>query len=522
MNRFLSGLAALALGTVGMATIASPARAASHSDAPLIKLDPQANITDVYAFVRNRTVGDSTTKVLNVLVNVRPFANSGDGVMYEKFSDDARYSIHITDPNTGETLVRYDFFFSGPSAGLKNQGTILSYGLGTEVGPILNNDSARRNYTQTYTVTKTVGNGTPVVVASNLLTPPPNVGNTTPLYNLNGGAGFADSGKNSRATLDVYTREAIYDLPTGETLFAGARDDSFYADTAGIFDLLNSRILDNDGNLGNNGGLGQDGNGVDDFDGFNVLNFSIQIPVSDLPNRPYRPVLAGLGVGQVDGRNIALGGDTTGVGVYASVSRPRVTLRSSSGAPTSSGPWVQVNRMGNPLFNEVLVALRDKDNYNRTNPTGDAAFATYAQNPEVAALINVVYGTTLRTTGRADLAGIYIPDVLRVDTTTDPVPVPGEAAFRRLGVYGLDAVNSPNGLREAGWPNGRRHGEDVVDIALTTLSTPDNSFGLPNANNLPVFTLIGDNVAGNDLPFHTVFPYVATPHSGFKHNYGKP
>lgn len=521
MKRTALSIAAAALGMIGIATIASPVQASSHSDAPLIKLDPQANLTDVYAFIRNRTVNGNTTKVLNVLVNVRPFSNSGDGVMYEKFSDDARYSIHITDPTTGETLVRYDFFFSSPSAGLKNQDTILSYGRGSEIGAILNNNSPSRNYTQTYTVTKTVGNGEPVVVASDRLTPPPNVGNATPLYNLNNGAGFADSGKTSRAALDVYTREAIYDLPTGETIFAGSRDDSFFADTAAIFDLLNVRILDNDGNLGNNGGLGQDGNGPDDFAGYNVLNYSIQIPVSDLPNRAYTPVLANLPVGKSNGNNIFLAGATTGVGVYASVSRPRVTLRSTTGAATSSGPWVQVNRLGNPLFNEVLVALRDKDNYNRTSPTGDAAFATYAENPEVAVLINTVYGTAFATSGRADLRGIFIPDVLRVDTTTDPVPVPGEAGFSRLSVYGLDVVNSPNGLRESGWPNGRRNGEDVVDIALTTVASGP-TFGLPNANNFPVVNVVGDNVPSNDMPYHTVFPYIATPHSGFKHKYAAP
>jgi hypothetical protein len=109
------------------------------------------------------------------------------------------------------------------------------------------------------------------------------------------------------------------------------------------------------------------------------------------------------------------------------------------------------------------------------------------------------------------LVAVYIPDVLRVDTTTDPVPVPGEEAFNRFGFIGGDVVNSPNGLRSGGWPNGRRQGDDVVDIALTAIASgPSYS----------TVTLVGDNVHENDLPYHTTFPYLATPHSGSAHEYG--
>ena len=153
-------------------------------------------------------------------------------------------------------------------------------------------------------------------------------------------------------------------------------------------------------------------------------------------------------------------GSRLGVGVYASVSRPRITLRSTSGANTSSGPYIQVNREANPLFNEVLVAIADKDNYNRDSPTNDAArYKTYALNPEVAALINAVYGTKFATSGRADLAAVYIPDVIRVDTTTGAVRVSGESGFNRLGFLGGDTVTTGAGAAiPGGWPNGRRSG----------------------------------------------------------------
>lgn len=463
--------------------------ASSHSDAPLIKQDPQANLTDVYAFVGTK-YNNGDQKVLNVVVSVRPFSDPGDGVMYERFADDALYSIHITNPSTGATVDRYDFRFSSVTGGLKNQNTILSYGLGTEAGAITTIGDARQNFTQTYSVSK---NGSQL--ASGLSVPPPNVGvRTTPAYN-DSATGKAISGATTVAELDPLTRQGIRDLPGGQAVWAGPREDGFYADTPGIFDLLDPRIIaDKDGNP-NTGGLGQDGGGIDGFQGYNVLSYAIQIPISSLTTGTYVDPL--------------YGNSATGVGVYASVSRPRITLRQSGGNPVSSGPWIQVNRLGNPLFNEVFVALRDKDKYNRTSPPADAQFVTYAENPEVAKLINLVlFGDPegddpLPASGRSDLAAIFIPDVVRVDTTTAPVKLPGQTGFNRLGILGGDTTTGTGGPRAGGWPNGRRIGDDVVDIALTALTLP---LGTPIG--------IGDNVNANDQVYNQVFPYLATPHAG--------
>jgi len=473
----------------------------SHSDAPLIKQDPQANLTDVYAFIGHK-YGAPETTVLNVVVAVHPFCDPGDGVIYERFSDDALYSIHLAHPTTGATIERYDFRFSdvnppgGP--GLKNPDTILSYGLGKAAGPITTVGGPEQNYTQRYSVTKVAG-ASATTLGSGLLTPPPNVGSrTTPSYN-DSVTGKAISGATTDAELDSYTRQTVHSLPSGVVVFAGPRDDGFYADTPAIFDLLDSRILDNNGSLAD--GLGQDGGGVDGFKGFNVLCYGIQIPVANLQTFDYQAPFADLA------NPLPAVGPARGVGVYASVSRPRITLRRSDDEPLSSGPWIQVNRLANPLFNEVLVALKDKDNYNRTAPTGDAAqFATYAFNPEVAGLINLVFGTAFVTTGRGDLAAVYIPDVIRVDTTTPPVRLAGQLGFSRFGFAGGDTTTDGNGhIKSGGWPNGRRFGDDVVDIALTAVASgPTYS----------VITVVGDNVAANDQLYHQVFPYAATPHAG--------
>ncbi len=457
--------------------------ASSHSDAPGIKLDPQANLTDVYAFISDRA-GPSTQPVLTVVVNVRPFCEPGDGPHYDKFDPAARYSIHIANPTTGASAVRYDFFFSGASEDLKNPGTILSYGLGTEAGAIMSVDDARQNYTQTFHVERTVGAapGTEVT-PPHLATGIPNVGNNvTPLYNDENGR--AVSGAATESELDPYTAQVIYTGANGEAIFAGTREDSFFADVPGTFDLLNVRILDNNGTLAD--GLGQDGGGVDGFKGFNVLTFAIQIPLDQLPDFEY---------------NDAFFGEQTGVGVYASVSRQQTTVRNAGDDVEHTGPWVQVNRLGNPLFNEVLVALADKDRYNAVAPTQDAQFATYAQNPEIASLINLVYGTSFQTTNRADLAAVYIPDVIRVATTTGPVPLNGQPGFNRLSFIGGDTTGGVS----SGWPNGRRLGDDVVDIALTAVASGPTYAEI---------TLVGDNVDQNDALYHQVFPYAGTPHAG--------
>jgi hypothetical protein len=478
-------MATVALATL-LTVVSGPAGAASHSDAPLIKQDPQANLTDVYAFIGTKYNNPRET-VLNVVVHVRPFSEPGDGVIYDRFADDARYSIHLADPATGAEMIRYDFTFSNVNPlsppGLKNPNTILSYGRGTEVGPINDVGDARQNFVQTYRVTKVAANDkgrhgqTTVVLARDLSTPPPNVGaRTTPAYN--DASGRAVSGATSFAALDRYTRQTVFGVPSGEAFFAGPREDGFFADTAGIFDLLDPRILGD--------GLGQAGTGVDGFKGFNVLAYAIQIPLDHLPSLDYQSPFFG---------------PQTGVGVYASVSRPTLTLRLPNREPRSEGPFVQVNRMGNPLFNEVLVALRDKDNYNRQKPADDASFATYARNPEVAVLINTVFGTGFATANREDLVAVFIPDVIRVNTATGPVRLAGQPGFSRLGFIGGDTTGGVSG----GWPNGRRLGDDVVDIALTAVASGPG---------YTTITVVGDNINANDQAYNQVFPYSATPHAG--------
>lgn len=281
--------------------------ASSHSDAPLIKQDPQANLTDVYTFVGTK-YNDPSVHVLNVLVSVRPFSDPGDGVIYERFADDAVYSIHLTDPVTGKLTQQFDFEFSSITD-VKNPDTILSYGRGTGVGPIVTIGDAQQNFTQTYDITasKVSGKGRnarlrEVFMAKALPVAPPNVGaRTTPAYN--GPDGKAVSGAVDFAGLDSLTKQAISPVDNGIVAWAGPREDGFYADTPGIFDFLDPRIVNNDGD--GTDGLGQDGSGVDGFKGFNVLTFAVQIPLTELEPVAYQAPLLGArtGVGRSAGHH---------------------------------------------------------------------------------------------------------------------------------------------------------------------------------------------------------------------------
>ena len=219
-----------------------------------------------------------------------------------------------------------------------------------------------------------------------------------------------------------------------------------------------------------------------------MLTFAIQIPIASLPSFTYTD---------------AFTGTSHGVGVYASVTRPRVTVRNTSADSATSGPFIQVSRLGNPLFEPLFVAVKDKDNYNRDIPTNDASkYKAYATSPEIAALLNAVFGTNFVAANRSDLATIYIPDVLRIDTTTGAVPQIGQGG-NRLSGFGGDTT----GGKWSGWPNGRRPGDDVIDILLTAVASG------PSYNSI---FLLGDNVNRNDQNYNFVFPYAATPYPGTK------
>lgn len=495
-QRFISATLATALafnlGPAGGPTL----RASSHMDAPLVTRDPAANTTDVYAFVVQR----GGQKFLEVALGVYPHEEPGIGPNSYNFDDNVLYQICLSrgaDLATGADSVAYQFKFT---TAYKTQDSILQ----SYVGVVNANGDASQNLTQTYTVTKVVG-ATSTVLGTGTV-PPNNQGVATPAYNQGGdGNNPARDGAADAGQLDGYTAGAIASLNGGYRAFAGQREDGFYGDINAIFDLLALRS--------------GAGNSFDSQGGYNMHAIVLEIPLADI------------------------GGDQQVVGVHATTSRRATSVLTDgagSAGTTSTGAWVQVGRQGNPLFAEAFIAIKDKDLYNRTKPTSDAAlFKKYADNPELGALINalVLKGNVAPTTNRADLAAIFIPDVIKVDLSTAGArragggathpTVPDDAGFSRMSIFGGDVLESPlaghpfrlpgsaigadaaKNYVPGGWPNGRRFGDDVVDIGVTAI--------ISDLRALPLVIRSADgidNVNGNDAVYSKVFPYAGTPHNG--------
>jgi hypothetical protein len=245
----------------------------------------------------------------------------------------------------------------------------------------------------------------------------------------------------------------------------GQVDDPFFLDLR-VFDLLYGTNLKEAGN--------------DSLAGFNVHTMALQVPKADL----------------------AAGGDATKnpiIGVWTNAERQTIS-------PTgkASGPFVQVSRLGNPLVNEVVVPVGAKDLFNQSKPADDAQFAAGVTDPELPKLIEAVYKIKAPATPRNDLVSVYLTGVDGLNKPANVVPseqlrlnmsIAPTANPNPLGVIGGD---------KAGFPNGRRLADDVIDISIQVVE--GELVGSPND--------LGDGVSANDVPFETAFPYLALPHSG--------
>jgi hypothetical protein len=497
-----TAIAGLAAALVGSSSLA---RASSHMDAPLITLDDAANTTDVYAFL----TAPGGTKVLSTALVVYPFEEPGIGPNNFNFDPTVNYEIHVAVGNDlarGRPSLSYQFEFTTE---VKLRNTIRQSFTGT----IMNVNDAAQNLVQRYTVRQLdYRNALRVPVIRTLgsgIVPPNNQGNVTPFYNqFDNGEMPAKPGVANRAQLDRYTAQTIFDIGRGHRVFAGQRDDGFYADIQAIFDGLNFRT--------------EAAGSFDSQGGFNVHTIALNIPVAEL------------------------GGDNQVVGVYATTSRAPIRVISISGDAQQMDRgirWAQVGRQGNPLFCEALVAVEDKDRYNRTTPENDGTvFRKYAETPELAKLINDAGRQPANDlaimSGRTDLSAIFIPDLIKVDLSTPPARLagggrtdpnnPDDEGFSSQSVFGGDVLQSrvqrlgPLGnMVPGGWPNGRRFGDDVVDIAIDAILSDLRPI-LAGAAGDPEIDTEGnglDRVNANDIAYNKVFPYAATPHNGRNHEH---
>ncbi|MEZ4563487.1 MAG: DUF4331 domain-containing protein [Thermomicrobiales bacterium] len=442
---------------------ADPAWASSHREAPLISQDPAADATDLYAFV-----SPDAPNTVTMIASYYPMQDPAGFPNYYRFGDDVTYRINID--NNGDALedIFYQWTFDTE---IVNPASFLY-----QSGPIESLDSANLNVRQTYTLSEGRG-GVLTEIASGLMTPPANIGpKSTPDY-------------------DALADAAIAEVGDGIKVFAGQRDDPFWVDLGGVGDLLTIRQLP-----GNAGG------GVDDLAGLNVQALAIQVPINQLTKD-----------GEVPAGPEA---DDAVIGVWTTALRESTKVL-WPGTFEDSGPLVQVSRLGMPLVNEVVAPLGAKDLFNGSHPGDDAQFLGAVTDPELARLLNLLYGSALvpvPESGRDDLVTVFLTGVPGLNQPANVKPsemlrlnvaIPPSAEENPLGVIGGD---------NAGFPNGRRLGDEVVDIELRVAA----GFLLGEEFQQGANGQLGDGVPANDVPFMTTFPYVAAPHQGFEHMHHTP
>ena len=427
-----------------------PGQASSHREAPLIAQDPMADNTDVYAW-RN---ADDPSKV-TLIANFVPLQKPDGGPNFYGFDPNVIYEVHVD--NNGDAVEDITFQWRFTTE-VRNPGTFLY-----NTGVVTSIDDPDLNVRQFYRLVRIDGprrTGTATELTGRLPAAIPNIGSrSTPNYaNIAGG---------------------IQELTGGIRVFAGPRDEGFYVDLA-VFDLL---------------GIGA-GQSEDSTAGFNVSTLAIQLPIASLTRSGMMPASAN--------------DPSAVIGVWSTASR-FATRTLTAGAQTHTGPLVQVSRLGNPLVNEAVIDLARKDAFNGLEPTGDAVALDRVTDPEVPKLLSAIFGVQSPPAPRNDLVTIFLTGIPGLNQPANVraaemlrlnMAIPPSTSPNRMGVLGGDV---------AGFPNGRRPGDDVLDIVLqaaagATPLTPGFSRFPNNA--------LGDGVGTNDVPYLTSFPYLGIPHAG--------
>ncbi len=491
MNKLQSILCAVMAGLL----VAPPTTfAASHREAPITALDTKADITDFFAFVSY----DNANKV-TFLLNVDPFLEPGNGPNYFPFDDTILYSINVDNENDATAHISFQVQFQteirapgvftgfvGAGAGINAPANSPApVAPGTPIVPpaitaLDGPGSAGLSLRQSYTVTM-IRNGV-----------------RTPLTSSTGSTLFAVPSNVGPRTMPNYPElaaQGIYDLTDGVKVFAGTVDDPFYIDLGAAFDSLNFRTGAGGGVLSAAADADDHTNIAPDFvSGYNVNTIAIEVPIA---------MLTKTGVKEPANNTAAT------IGAWGTTSRPRITVRRSPLNPAYSGGYAQIQRMGNPLINELIIGTGKKDYWSMSQPVNDSQFASYDLDPLLARVLNAVYGIAVPTPPRVDLLPLvtYAPpiaapgtpagpiaDLLRLNTGVPPTPEPSR---RRLGLLAGDG---------AGFPNGRRVSDDVTDIAARAVA---GILAGPQYN-----YRIGDGVNTNDVPYQETFPYVAWAQSG--------
>lgn len=438
MKKCPIGISLMAGSLIGLT--AFPASASSHREAPFIARQPAVDATDFYLF---RSYEEGRSDYVTLVANYIPLQTPGAGPNYYAMDPNALYEIHIDNNGDAAEDLTFQFRFSN-----ENRNAELNIGGKNVAIPLIINGAAPidsvaspgLNRRETYTIDMVRGDR--------------RSGNRQAVMNAQGGATFDkpvdNIGNKSIPNYDAYAAQHIYNItiPGCEApgrVFVGQRKDPFVVNLGETFDLINISAPATAFNA--NAEQAEENTLADK----NVTAISMEVPIACLTNAN-EPVI---------------GGWTT-----ASLRQGRLVNPSpdDGNATREGGAWTQVSRLGSPLVNEVVIGLLDKDRFNHSKPAGDAQFADYVTNPTFPALIETLFAdagvraptsfprsdlVTAFLTGLPGLnqpANVMASEMLRLNTST-----PVAEQQNRLGVIGGDT---------AGFPNGRRPGDDVVDIAL--------------------------------------------------------
>lgn len=493
---------------MSMLMVIQPAAfASSHREAPITALDHKADITDMYAFVSY----DHPDRVTMIL-NVDPFLQPSNGPNYFPFDPEILYEIKIDNDHDADADVTFQFRFrteirapqlftgfAGAGGGLTAPanspapvapGTLVVPPAITALdGPGSEGFSLR----QTYTVTM-IRNGHSTVIQSGRGSN--GAGPGSALF-----AVPANIGTRTMPDYDNLAGQGVYQLNDDIRVFAGTVADPFFIDLGAAFDSFNFR------NTGSGiPGLLTPAQDADDHtnlapnavSGFNVNTIAIEVPISMLTS---------------DGKLHPASDPKATIGIWSTTSRPQVTIRRAPFPAHNSESFRQVQRFGNPLINELIIGTGFKDRWSMEQPKNDAQFANFDLDPTLARVFNAIYQINIPAPPRTDLLPLvtYAPpiaapgtpagpiaDLMRLNTGVPPTPM---ANRKRLGLLAGDG---------AGFPNGRRLTDDVVDIAARVVG---GGVLNPKFNVFPNNS-IGDGVNATDVAPQETFPYVHLAYSG--------
>lgn len=456
----------------------TPVQASSHREAPLISMDPSADATDLYMFV-----SPERPDTISFIMNWIPYEKPDGGPNWYRFGDDVLYELHIDNNGDAQEDITYEWRFKTL---VVNGNTFLH-----NIGVVGDNKDREYNLRQ-------------YMYMDRLDAPKDGSCKDMPLANCASAVRVnlardkevapANVGPASFPVYPITAAKNIHDVgTTGAKLFAGPRADPFFADIGSLFDLLTIRKLP-----GNAGG------GINSFAGVNVHTIALQSPIRRFTNDGSTPT--------------DTGASAAVVGAWITSSRRATTVLGNIGDPSgfksSTGPWVQIERLGMPLVNEIVVPLGVKDTFNNLKPFQDGAALPIVQDPEPARLLNALYGLKVPPAPRNDIVMVFLKGVAGLNQPPNVTP----SEQLRLNVAVKPSAN-PNpmgvlGKDLAGFPNGRRLMDDVIDIELRVVA------GILVDPNVSPNNVLGDGVdkPARAVDFTSTFPYMALPYNGFYYN----